>query len=88
MTVDRDERREKQNITLSLPREIVREVKVIAAQRDTSISGLMVAVLGDLVEQERGFRAARERSLGRLREGLDLGTGGAIGWTRDELHER
>jgi hypothetical protein len=26
--------------------------------------------------------------LARLRDGLDLGTGGHIGWSRDSLHER
>lgn len=82
------ERQDKQNVTLSLPREVVREVKVIAAQRDTSISALMAGMLGDLVEEERGYRSARERSLLRLREGFDLGMDGRASWSRDELHER
>ncbi|MBA2440786.1 MAG: CopG family transcriptional regulator [Rubrobacter sp.] len=82
------ERQEKQNVTLSLPREVVREAKVIAAQRDTSISALMVGMLRELVDEERGYRAAREQSLRRLREGFDLGTGGRVSWSRDELHER
>jgi hypothetical protein len=79
---------ERQNFTLSLPKEVVREVKVIAAQRDTSISALMTHMLRELVDEERGYRAARERSLRRLGEGWDLGTGGKVNWTRDELHER
>ena len=79
---------ERQNLTLSLPKEVVREVKVIAAQRDTSISALMTRMLRELVDEERGYRAARERSLRRLGEGCDLGTGGKVHWTRDELHER
>ena len=78
----------RQNITLSLPREVVREAKVIAAQRETSISALMARVLKELVEEEHGYRAARERSLNRLEDGLDFGTGGKRGWSRDELHER
>lgn len=85
MAIDKQER---QNITLSLPKEVVREAKVIAAQRDTSISALMARVLRELVEEERGYRAARERSLNRLEDGLDLGTGGKTSWSRDELHER
>lgn len=79
---------ERQNLTLSLPKEVVREVKVIAAQRDTSISALMTRMLRELVDEERGYQAARERSLRRLGEGWDLGTGGKVNWTRDELHER
>lgn len=79
---------ERRNLTLSLPKEVVREVKVIAAQRDTSISALMTGMLRELVDEERGYRAARERSLRRLGYGFDLGTGGKVNWTRDELHER
>lgn len=80
--------REKQNITLSLPSEIVREAKVIAARRGTSISEFMAGVLGGIAEEERGYRAARERSLRRLAKGLDLGTEGQKTWIKDELHER
>lgn len=79
---------EKQNVTLSLPKEMIREVKVIAAQRDTSISGLMVGVLRDLVDEERGYRVAKEQSLRRLERGFELGTGGKMSVTRDDLHER
>lgn len=78
----------RQNVTLSLPREVVQEVKVIAARRDTSISALMAEALDGIVDEERGYRAARERSLRRLARGLDLDTGGERTWSRDELHER
>lgn len=81
--------RDRQNVTLSLPREVIQEVKVIAARRDTSISALMTEALGGIVDEERGYRAARERSVRRLaRGGLNLGTGGERTWIRDELHER
>lgn len=79
---------ERQNVTLSLPREMVREVKILAARRDTSISGLMVEKLREAVDEEKGYQAARGRSLRRLGEAFDLGTGGEVGWTRDESHER
>jgi len=45
-------------------------------------------MLRELVEKETGYADARDRSLARLREGMDLGTGGHIGWSRDDLHER
>lgn len=77
-----------QNITLSLPEEDLREARVLAARRGTSVSQLLGRMLSDLVEQETGYAAARERSLSRLREGTDLGTGGHINWSRDSLHER
>lgn len=77
-----------QNITLSLPEEDLREARVLAARRGTSVSRLLAQMLSELVEQETGYARARERSLGRLRKGADLGTGGHIGWSRDSVHER
>jgi hypothetical protein len=77
-----------QNITLSLPEEDLREARVLAARRGTSVSQLLARMLSDLVEQETGYARARERSLNRMRESADLGTGGHIGWSRDSLHER
>jgi hypothetical protein len=77
-----------QNITLSLPEEDLREARVLAARRGTSVSQLLARMLADLVEQETGYARARERSLDRLRQGADLGTDGHIGWSRDDIHER
>jgi hypothetical protein len=77
-----------QNITLSLPEEDLREARVLAARQGTSVSQLLARMLSDLVEQETGYARARERSLNRLREGADLGTGGHISWSRDSIHER
>ena len=76
------------NITLSLPEEVLREAKVVAARRGTSVSALLAGALDELVEGERGYAAARERDLAALGRGLDLGTGGEIGWGREGLHER
>ena len=79
---------ETRNITLSLPEETLREVKVLAARRGTSVSALLSETLADLLVRESGYAAARERSLAALSRGCDLGTEGEIGWDRDELHER
>jgi hypothetical protein len=77
-----------QNITLSLPEEDLREARVLAARRGTSISQLLARMLRETVERETGFDAAKDHSLALLREGMDLGTGGRMTWTRDDLHER
>jgi len=39
-------------------------------------------------QQARIYERARRRALRDLRRPRDLGTGGKITWTRDELHER
>lgn len=77
-----------QNITLSLPEEDIREARILAASRGTSVSQLLARMLRELVEHETGYARARDRSLTRLREGMNLGTDGHIGWSRDSLHER
>jgi Ribbon-helix-helix protein, copG family len=77
-----------QNITLSLPEEDLREARVLAAQRGTSVSQLLARMLRELVERETGYETARARSLALLREGIDLGTNGRATWSRDDLHER
>ncbi len=79
---------ETQNITLSLPKDLVRKVKLIAVERQTSISGLLKELLIAEVAQEDRYAKARGRHLEALRRGTDLGTRGTISWTREELHER
>jgi hypothetical protein len=77
-----------QNITLSLPEEDLREARILAARRGTSVSQLLARVLRETVERETGYDAARTHSLGLLRDGADLGTGGRITWSKGDLHER
>jgi len=77
-----------QNITLSLPEEDLREARVLAARRGTSVSQFLARMLRETVERESGYDAARNHSLATLREGMDLGTGGRMSWSRDDLHER
>ena len=77
-----------QNITLSLPKDLIYRAKRVALERHTSVSGLLARVLEEIVADEEGYQVARRRHLARLAQGADLGTGGAAGWRREELHER
>jgi hypothetical protein len=77
-----------QNITLSLPEEDLREARILAARRGTSVSQLLARMLRETVERETGYDTARERSLARLHQGMDLGTSGRAAWSRDDLHDR
>lgn len=78
----------RQNVTLSLPGDLVREARHLAVDRGTSLSGLLSQVLEEHLQETQRYRAARERQQRLLREGLPLGTNGHITWSRDELHER
>jgi hypothetical protein len=75
------------NITLSMPEELVRRAKVVAAQRDMSVSALVARLLEQLVGDVRDDEQvwAEERRL------IDIGIGMQVGeltWSRDQLHER
>lgn len=63
-------------------------VKIIAVMRHTSVSGLLTQALERLVQQEDAYVPARRRHLKWLEEGADLGTGGRITLSRDDLHAR
>ena len=76
------------NVTLALPEELLRRLKILAAQRDTSISALLTAALSELADQEEGYAEARDAMLRDMERGYDLGTRGRITWIRDSLHER
>lgn len=77
-----------QNITLSLPKPILRKVKILAVERQSSVSALLTGLLEEIVEREDAYAAARERALARLARPVSLVTKGATPWTRDSVHER
>ena len=79
---------ETQNITLSIPKEVLLKVKLLAVKKQTSVSGLLTQTLERLVRQDDAYVHARQRHLQWLERGIDLGTGGRILTGRDELHER
>jgi predicted transcriptional regulator len=76
------------NVTLALPEELLRRLRILAAHRDTSISALLTTALSELVDQEDGYAEARDATIRDLERGYDLGTRGQITWTRDSLHDR
>ncbi|MDQ2637144.1 MAG: BrnA antitoxin family protein [Actinomycetota bacterium] len=75
------------NITLSMPEELVRRAKVLAAQRDMSVSSLVARLLEQLVGDVRDYDEVWEGERRLMSEGLGLRVG-PITWSRDELHER
>ena len=76
----------KQNVTISLDRQTIRKAKIVAARRDTSISGLLARQLEILVGEEEAYERAERQAVELLDEGFHLGGGAPVG--REELHER
>lgn len=78
----------KQNVTLALPVETVRRLKVLAAQRGSSISRMLTETLDEILRRDDAYERGTQRILADFEQGFDLGTQGRRTWTRDELHER
>jgi hypothetical protein len=77
---------DKQNLTITLDRQTIRKAKIMAARRDTSISGLLARQIEILVGEEEAYERAEWQAMALLDEEFSLG--GVIRAKRDEWHER
>lgn len=77
------------NITLSLDDRLVKEVRKIAVERDTTLTGLVRAHLQELAaEHAKSGRKRRElEALERSFQELKLNMGKRT-WKREDLYER
>jgi hypothetical protein len=76
----------KQNLTISLDRQTIRKAKIVAARRDTSISGLLAKQIEILVGEEEIYERAERQAMALLDEDFHLG--GDAPASREKLHER
>jgi hypothetical protein len=74
-------------LTIHLRREVIRNAKILAAQRGTSVSRLVETTIEDLVQDSDEYEAAKTREMERLRRARSLGSGGE-GPSRDDLYDR
>jgi len=79
---------DKQNVTLSLPRSLLKKAKTLAIIKDKSLSELLRETLEERVNKETGYQKARNRQIAFMGKGIDLGTQGKITVAREDLHER
>ena len=73
---------------MSLPRSLLSKAKLEAVRQDKSLSEFLRETLEEKLEEGSEYQKAKRRQLEMLAEGLDLGTGGRISVSREELHER
>ena len=76
----------KQNITLNIDKEPIKKARVLAAQRQTSISRMLGEEFQKLIEASKEYDRAQKRTLNYISKGFHLG--GEISVSREELHER
>jgi hypothetical protein len=76
----------KQNSTLSLDKELIRQARQLSARKSISISKLLSEELEKLVRDHERYERARRRALATMKKGFHIG--GKITPSRDELHDK
>jgi hypothetical protein len=76
---------DRQNVTISLSRQVSKKAAILAAKRDTWISGLLSQAVESMVVDDEAYERAKGRELALLEKGFHLG--GLIA-RRKDLHER
>lgn len=79
---------DKQNVTLSIPKDVLQKVKIRAIEQNTSLSNFLTQALIRIVEQADQYELAKKRQTAWLQQGFDMGTQGKVSWTHEELHGR
>jgi hypothetical protein len=77
----------KQNVTISLTRQTIERLRVLAARRSTSLSVFLAEQVDVLVrEDESAYKRAQRQAMMLLDQGFHLG--GVIRASRDESYKR
>jgi hypothetical protein len=76
----------KTNITLKLDRDLLRKIRVLAAEKDTSVSGFLAEQLESALREHDGYEHAKKRALARMKRASDLGYTPPA--SRDQFYER
>lgn len=75
------------NLTLTLPSELVRRAKIVAATRDTSVSALVAELLERATREEDDYAEAWRAERELMTAGLPMRVG-HVTWSRDDVHAR
>ncbi len=79
---------EKRNITLSLPKDVLKKAKLIALKEDKSLNAFIKETLEERVAKSTGYREAMTAEIERMETGFHLGTFAKMTFSKDEIHER
>lgn len=75
----------KQNLTLSLDKDLIKKAKILAAHHETSITGLLAAYIQKMAEEDQVYQKSKVKALEVMEKGLSFG--GKRG-SRESLHDR
>jgi hypothetical protein len=74
------------NITISMPEDLARKVRVLAAKADTSMSQYLCQLAAEKAQAKSSYQASMERFLARKRGGIRT-SGGPLP-SRESLYDR
>jgi hypothetical protein len=74
----------RRNLTVQLDEETIRQAKILAAERGTSVSGLVARELEQLVARSARYEEAMRRAIELMAESVPHG---GRTWRRDDLYE-
>jgi len=76
----------KQNITISLDKDLIQAGKMIAAQQGTSLNRMLRMELERIIRNLRQYEMAKQKAIAAMKTGFHSGMDRYP--SRDELHER
>ncbi|ADI14071.1 DUF6364 family protein [Truepera radiovictrix] len=79
---------ETQNVTLRIPKALLKKAKQVAAERGTSMTALVIESLTRITSGNEAYNAAWERQQALMRSGRKLRHEGEAFASRETLHER
>ena len=75
----------KQNVTLSLDKDLIRRARQLSVRKSMSVSKLLGMELEKLVQEREQYDMAKRRALATLKKGYHMGGKPS---SRDEWHDR
>ena len=77
-----------QNVTVSLPDDIIKDAKHLAVDQGISLSALVAQTIINLTKQGDDYSKAQKKTFELLESGYKMGSQGHLDRERDSLHER
>jgi predicted transcriptional regulator len=75
----------KVNLTIKIDKDLLRKIRIIAAEKDTSISALVAEAIEQTSTQSGCYEAAKRSALALMEKGIPF-EGPML--TREQMHER
>jgi hypothetical protein len=85
-TLDERSSKNRVNVTIKIDKDLLRKIRVIAAEEGTSISGLVTEAFEERSTKSERYEQARKRALALMNSGVQLNWEKPL--SRDEVHER